>query len=199
MNEISQQKKLIRQHFLQVRKDSKDNKINLSQQLLKNFSELLNIKKIEVKNNIFGSYIAINNEANCELIDNYIIKNQGIICYPKINNQIQTLDFIDFSSNEELIHNPIYKKVLEPKSGKILEPNFLLVPLVCFDKNLHRLGMGAGFYDRTILNLKTKNPKLKLIGVAYDFQFYNQDLPTENIDQSLDFVVTNSGLFLQSK
>ena len=147
MNEISQQKKLIRQHFLQVRKDSKDNKINYSHHLLKNFLELLNIKKIDVKNNIFGSYLAINNEANCEFIDDYIRDNQGIICYPKINNQVQNLDFIDCSSHKELIHNPIYQKILEPKSGKILVPNFLLVPLVCFDKNLNRIGMGAGFYD----------------------------------------------------
>lgn len=199
MNEISQQKKLIRQHFLQVRKDSKDNKINYSHHLLKNFLELLNIKKIDVKNNIFGSYMAINNEANCEFIDDYIRDNHGIICYPKINNEIRSLDFIDCSSHKELIHNPIYQKILEPKSGKILVPNFLLVPLVCFDKNLNRIGMGAGFYDRTILDLKSKNPKLKLIGIAYDYQLYNQDLPTENTDQSLDFVITNSGLFLQSK
>ncbi|MFM7703158.1 MAG: 5-formyltetrahydrofolate cyclo-ligase, partial [Alphaproteobacteria bacterium] len=90
-------------------------------------------------------------------------------------------------------------KILEPKLGEILIPNFLFIPLVCFDKNLNRIGMGAGFYDRTIAILKLKNPKLKLIGIAYDYQFYNQDLPTEKTDQSLDFIVTNSSLFLQSK
>ncbi|MFM7557108.1 MAG: 5-formyltetrahydrofolate cyclo-ligase [Alphaproteobacteria bacterium] len=199
MNEICRQKKLIRQQFLQIRKCFEVNEIKASQQLRENFIELINLQKINIKNNIFGSYLAINNEANCEKIENFIKENQGIICYPKINNELKTLDFIESVSKTELVYNDIYKKILEPKLGEILIPNFLFIPLVCFDKNLNRIGMGAGFYDRTIAILKLKNPKLKLIGIAYDYQFYNQDLPTEKTDQSLDFIVTNSSLFLQSK
>ena len=34
---------------------------------------------------------------------------------------------------------------------KIVYPDILLVPLVAFDKNLNRLGYGAGYYDRLLI------------------------------------------------
>ncbi|MFM7702534.1 MAG: hypothetical protein ACKO6C_03645, partial [Alphaproteobacteria bacterium] len=111
MNEICRQKKLIRQQFLQIRKCFEVNEIKASQQLRENFIELINLQKINIKNNIFGSYLAINNEANCEKIENFIKENQGIICYPKINNELKTLDFIESVSKTELVYNDIYKKI----------------------------------------------------------------------------------------
>ena len=64
-------------------------------------------------------------------------------------------------------------------------------PLVGFDENGGRLGMGGGFYDRTFAFTRVR-PRLapKLIGLAHDFQKV-QDLPTETWDVPLHGVVTD--------
>ena len=42
----------------------------------------------------------------------------------------------------------------------VVYPDILFVPLVAFDKNLNRLGYGAGYYDRLIKIFKKKEKKL---------------------------------------
>jgi len=43
------------------------------------------------------------------------------------------------------------------------------LPLIAFDKTGHRLGYGAGFYDRTVSALRGQRSILT-IGLAYDDQ-----------------------------
>lgn len=50
--------------------------------------------------------------------------------------------------------------------GEELTPQFLLVPLLAFDRRGYRLGYGAGFYDRTLAGL----PGRFALGVAYALQ-----------------------------
>ena len=80
--------------------------------------------------------------------------------------------------------------MLEPYlQRKIIVPNFMLIPLLAFDKNNDRLGYGKGFYDK-FLKIK-KN--IITIGVAFSFQKYNK-LPTSNLDIKLDYILTEKGL-----
>lgn len=50
--------------------------------------------------------------------------------------------------------------------------DMLLVPLVAFDRNGNRLGMGGGFYDKTLAYFSRRQYWRKpfLLGVAHDFQ-----------------------------
>jgi 5-formyltetrahydrofolate cyclo-ligase len=70
------------------------------------------------------------------------------------------------------------------------------VPLLAFDTNLQRLGMGKGFYDNTIDDLKRKNPDLKSFGIAFNFQHWQQALPLIKTDLSLDYVATDINIFV---
>lgn len=63
--------------------------------------------------------------------------------------------------------------------------DLVLVPGVAFDKEMHRLGRGGGYYDRFLSNL----PTAMRIGVCYDFQVHD-DLPHEMFDQCMNMVVT---------
>ncbi|MDH3747084.1 MAG: 5-formyltetrahydrofolate cyclo-ligase [Gammaproteobacteria bacterium] len=72
--------------------------------------------------------------------------------------------------------------VWEPVTGAEISKNDLdviLTPLVVFDPQWHRIGMGGGYYDRTFSFLKHKRHWLrpKLVGLAFDCQKVEKILP----------------------
>jgi 5-formyltetrahydrofolate cyclo-ligase len=72
----------------------------------------------------------------------------------------------------------------------------VLVPLLGFDANGHRLGMGAGFYDRALrrrLDRANAFRRPLLVGVAYAAQQVER-IPRESWDVPLDLVVTERGV-----
>ena len=75
--------------------------------------------------------------------------------------------------------------------GEPAVPDFLLVPLLAFDRRGHRLGYGAGFYDRTLAGL----PGRYALGVAYAAQEV-PEVPIGPSDVALDAVATDSGVIV---
>jgi 5-formyltetrahydrofolate cyclo-ligase len=73
--------------------------------------------------------------------------------------------------------------------------DLLLTPLVAFDTQGNRLGMGGGFYDRTLAYLNRRHHwrKPRLVGTAHAFQQVAQ-LPHEHWDIPLQGVVTEREL-----
>lgn len=67
-------------------------------------------------------------------------------------------------------------------------PDLLFVPLAAFDRSGHRIGYGAGFYDRTLAKLRAAKP-ICAVGVAYASQVL-PEVPHEAHDERLDYVVT---------
>jgi 5-formyltetrahydrofolate cyclo-ligase len=72
-----------------------------------------------------------------------------------------------------------------------VEPGVLLVPLLAFDPAGYRLGYGGGFYDRTLAELRARQPVIA-IGLAFDEQRVDA-VPHVDYDQRLDWVLTPSG------
>src|SRR5512135_2744308 len=68
-----------------------------------------------------------------------------------------------------------------PATVEEVVPAAVLVPLLAFDANGHRLGYGGGYYDRTFEAL----PRVPIIGVAYSGQEM-ATLPREPHDHRLD-------------
>lgn len=68
----------------------------------------------------------------------------------------------------------------------------ILMPLVGFDDQGHRLGMGGGFYDRTLADLTRRPRRPRLIGVAYGFQRLPR-APRAAWDRPVDRVITDQG------
>ena len=97
------------------------------------------------------------------------------------------MNFIECSLDKPFIINQY--GIPEPSEKKIVYPDILLIPLVAFDKELNRLGYGAGFYDRFINSLK-KFKKITTIGLAFHFQEVHA-LPVSKYDQKLDYIITN--------
>lgn len=72
-------------------------------------------------------------------------------------------------------------------------PSVLLVPLLAFDRAGYRLGYGAGYYDRTLAELRAEpgagRPVLA-VGVAFAAQEMDA-VPRDCYDQRLDWIVTD--------
>jgi 5-formyltetrahydrofolate cyclo-ligase len=79
------------------------------------------------------------------------------------------------------------------EEARVVDPTVMLVPLAAFDRVGHRIGYGAGFYDRAISKLHAKGLQPRLIGVAFDCQEIDI-VPSEDHDVALDAILTESGL-----
>jgi len=102
--------------------------------------------------------------------------------------------FTPYTSKTKLSHNKY--KILEPdlkRSGaQAWALDLVLMPLVAFDAECNRMGMGGGYYDRTfafkLARQGLKGPKL--VGMAHDFQRVEK-LNLADWDVPLKAVVTD--------
>lgn len=69
----------------------------------------------------------------------------------------------------------------------------MLVPLAAFDCRGHRIGYGAGYYDRAIDRLKAKGIAPRLIAIAFDCQEV-EEVPDQPHDVRLPEILTETGL-----
>ncbi|CDH34154.1 5-formyltetrahydrofolate cyclo-ligase [Xenorhabdus bovienii] len=69
----------------------------------------------------------------------------------------------------------------------VSELDVMFIPLVAFDSTGQRLGMGGGFYDRTLAKWQQQN--FYPIGLAHDFQLVNL-LPSASWDIPLPEIIT---------
>jgi 5-formyltetrahydrofolate cyclo-ligase len=79
--------------------------------------------------------------------------------------------------------------VPEPTAAApLVEPDLLFVPLAAFDRRGHRIGYGAGYYDRALKLLRANGP-IRAVGVAYAVSEIDA-APDEPHDERLDFILT---------
>lgn len=78
----------------------------------------------------------------------------------------------------------------EPLGDDVVDPaelDVVVVPGVAFDPRARRVGYGAGFYDRFLGRTEAFR-----VGLAFDLQVVDTDLPTGSFDVPLDAVVTEA-------
>ncbi|MDX1677293.1 5-formyltetrahydrofolate cyclo-ligase [Arsukibacterium sp.] len=71
--------------------------------------------------------------------------------------------------------------------------DIIFTPLVAFDENGNRLGMGGGFYDRTLSQLPADSA-CQVIGLAHNCQQV-ENIPTESWDIPLQQLITPAQYF----
>ncbi len=116
----------------------------------------------------------------------------GRIALPRINPG-RTMTFHEYTADTTL--EPHRYGILEPESSSGVVAaealQVVLVPLVAFDRNGARLGMGGGYYDRYLVGLA--NTAIT-VGVAFACQRSDEPLPTESWDMPMQAVVTENGV-----
>ena len=71
----------------------------------------------------------------------------------------------------------------------------IFTPLVAFDKQGHRLGMGGGFYDRTLAPLQRAKTDTQVLGVAHNCQLATTSLSSEKWDIPMQKIITPGNVF----
>jgi 5-formyltetrahydrofolate cyclo-ligase len=105
--------------------------------------------------------------------------------------------FLHYNQHTPLVNNRY--NILEPRLDVTkLTPcstlDVIFTPLVGFDNHGHRIGMGGGYYDRTLAPWFTQNTGPVPIGLAHDCQ-HVEKLPIEAWDVPLPFIVTPSKIW----
>ena len=119
-----------------------------------------------------------------------IARGGRIVCLP-ISERERPLTFRAWQPDAQMEIDAFGVETPGPGAG-IVVPRVLVVPLLGFDGRLHRLGYGAGHYDRTLAALR-EHGEARAIGFAYAAQEV-EELPVLPTDIALDAVVTEKGV-----
>jgi 5-formyltetrahydrofolate cyclo-ligase len=140
---------------------------------------------------IISGFLPIRSEADTRPLMARFQARGARLCVPAILDR-QTIVFRELVRGAPLVSTGFGTSGPGPEAP-VLDPAILLVPLSAFDPRGHRIGYGAGHYDRAIDRLKQKGMHPKLIGIAFDCQEVAH-VPDEPHDVSLDAILTESGL-----
>jgi 5-formyltetrahydrofolate cyclo-ligase len=114
------------------------------------------------------------------------------LALPAVMARGKSLAFRAWSPSDRLMLGPL--GILEPSPAAAeLIPDIMLVPLAAFDRLGHRIGYGAGHYDRTLAALRAARD-LVTIGMAFAAQEIAV-VPALPHDVALDYVLTETEAF----
>ena len=108
------------------------------------------------------------------------------------------LYFAEYSTGTPITHNRFGIPEPATPADQRLTPQdmeVILLPLLAFDRQGHRLGTGGGWYDTSLAFLReAPRPAAPLlVGIGYTFQEV-ESIPAEPWDVDLDYVATDSEL-----
>ncbi len=140
---------------------------------------------------IISGFLPIRSEIDARPIMAELRKKGAQLCLPAVISKTEII-FRQFDRQGELIPAG-FGTFAPPNNMPVLEPQILIVPLSAFDARGHRIGYGAGYYDRAIAKLIDKGMTPRLIGLGFDCQRV-EHVPDEAHDVQLEAIITESGL-----
>ena len=137
-------------------------------------------------------YVSMDNEVDTHGLIASALKMGKQVCVPVTRAQ-GVMHFQQIMGLDEL--RPVRFGLLEPvyQRERVVGPDDLdlvIVPGIAFDRQGNRLGFGAGFYDRFLVQCSAT-----CVGLAYAFQVV-EAVPTEGHDVQMDGVVTEDEVIL---
>jgi 5-formyltetrahydrofolate cyclo-ligase len=181
-------KKELRKIYLKRRMELSDAEYEqLNLDLCERFFAAVKLKGIQVLHTFLP--IRKTREVNTWLIIERVRRDfpQIRIAIPKINNHSAELDHYYLEGPEQLQNNTW--EIPEPVNGVPVPTekiDAVLVPLLAFDKQGHRLGYGRGFYDRFLAGCR---PDCLKIGLSF-FETVERIDDINDKDVPLDLIVT---------
>lgn len=144
-----------------------------------------------------GLYQAFQGEVDLNLLWDMALKAHKL-CYFPILKANKTLGFFPANKKTPFVYNKYH--ILEPtgltkdEEEPLHHIDLMILPLVAFDSFGHRVGMGAGYYDKTL----AQNGPQFMAGAAYEFQKIDSIRP-DAWDIPLSFVITEKNIYRSKK
>ena len=144
-----------------------------------------------------AAYFAFDGEVDCRYLIETAWARGRKVFLPVVRDR--RLGFAQFCANSRVFSNRYGIPEPARPPAKECEPSSLdvvIAPLVGFDDSGNRIGMGAGFYDRSFRFLRHRASwrRPKFVGVAYEFQKTAQ-IKAFSWDIPLDCVVTEKAVY----
>lgn len=140
---------------------------------------------------VISGFMPIRSEADVRPLMEALRRKGAGLALPVVLSR-ETIVFRAFEADVPLV-NTGFGTTGPGDDAQVLDPDILLVPLAAFDRQGHRIGYGAGHYDRAVARLREKGRDPVLIGVAFDCQEVGS-VPAEPHDVPLHAILTESGL-----
>ena len=142
-------------------------------------------------------YLPMRGELDCTAVATQAWARGRSVFLPVVTRDL--LRFAAFAPDTDLVLNRfgIPEPVAAPQTWRTArELDVIVAPLVAFDVRGRRLGMGGGYYDRTLAFLRQRQQARRphFIGLAYELQKL-ATLPTAAWDVQLDAVLTESATY----
>ena len=138
---------------------------------------------------VVAGYSPIRSEVDPAPLMRKLAAQGAQLALPVITARGQSLRFRVWSADDRLLQGPL--GILEPSPAAAeITPDIVLVPLAAFDRAGHRIGYGAGHYDRTLAQLH-KSKGFTAIGLAFAAQQV-KTVPALQHDVALDYVLTET-------
>jgi 5-formyltetrahydrofolate cyclo-ligase len=187
-----------------LRKAFRDKRLSLSNEQQTTAAQGL-VKQYQ-KNALFQDaqnvalYLSFNGEVNTQPLIDYLWSMNVDVFVPILHPFSKGhLLFQEFTHDTKMREN--HFGILEPRLDvqrvcTVENLSIIFTPLVAFDLSGNRLGMGGGFYDRTLARLKKMGDKSKpiVVGLAHELQ-KSATLPTETWDIRLPYILTSNKLY----
>ncbi|MDC9714804.1 MAG: 5-formyltetrahydrofolate cyclo-ligase [Gammaproteobacteria bacterium] len=155
-----------------------------ARQLLQKVQQVVNFQEGQK----IALYLENDGEISPKHIQNFLEDNEFSIYLPILDDKSLKFARIGdkFKNNKFGIAEPTSTDILNAEQLDII-----FMPLVGFDTQKNRLGMGGGFYDRTLAFKKHQehNANPKIYGLAFDCQKVEK-LNAKPWDAPLDVVIT---------
>jgi 5-formyltetrahydrofolate cyclo-ligase len=183
----------LRKHFRSLRNNlSQTQQLTASEQLLTQCKTLAQYKEA----NFVACYLAQDGEIALDHIIKDAWENDKNVCLPVLHPFSKGhLLFVRHQQNSEMVINRF--GISEPKLNvsdivPISLLDIVFTPLVAFDDSAQRLGMGGGFYDRTLAPMTRNEISPHVFGVAHDCQKVEEGLVNEKWDIPMQKIITPS-------
>lgn len=139
------------------------------------------------QNAIVSGYAPIRGELDPKPLMQALEARGARLALPAVEQQGRPLRFHAWQPGDATVRSPL--GIDEPRrEAPELIPDVLLVPLAAFDALGHRIGYGAGYYDRTLDGLRATR-RITTVGLAFAVQQI-EAVPAAAHDVALDYVLT---------
>lgn len=179
------EKKDLRKRILNIRNNmQKDEKLLKDKKILKHIIE----NDIYINSKSIFTYVNFGSEVNTIAIIERALEEGKNIYVPKTNIIKKEMVAVKINSVEDLqIGN---YGILEPKENLTISENesfdLVIMPGAVFDYNGNRIGYGAGYYDKYLLQI---DKDIKKIALAYELQILD-NIPREEHDVQVNYIIT---------